>query len=445
MIALRHRWLLLALLCSPFFAAQAQHDIIGGYLTWQRDPATTMTVNWVNLYADQPPTVSYRKLGDTEWLTADGKSAAAAPSVLQVRSVEVTGLAPDTTYELVLGVPPAPKPLIPEAVTSALTPAKKAEDETEQPPKPYVVKDTRSTYRFRTMPAELSRPVRFVAGGDMMHSREFVDAMNKRAGALDPDFAILGGDLAYENGMEATRYIDWFQSWTKHARGKGGRLIPMVVAIGNHEVRGGYRGKIPEDAPYFYGFFPLPGNRSYYALDFGKYLSILALDSGHTHAVTGPQAAWLGEALSARAEQRYVFPVYHWPIYGTAKATATALPSETKRSIEMRAQWVPHFERHGVTAVFENDHHNFKRTHPIRGHKRDDKNGIVYLGDGAWGVTPRTVPKNAWYLAKAEPRRHLYHVTLPPKGPVQVEAIDAKGVVFDKSSIARPRTEPEGQ
>jgi acid phosphatase type 7 len=397
-------------------------------------------VNWVNLYPDQPATVSYRKLGDTEWLTADGKASAAAPSVLQVRTVEVTDLAPDTTYELVLGVPPAPKPVIPEAVTSLVTPKK--EEEADLPPKPYVVKDTRSTYRFRTMPAELTRPVRFVTGGDMMHTREFVDAMNKRAGSLDPDFAILGGDLAYENGMDVTRYIDWFQSWTKNAKGKGGRLIPMVVAIGNHEVRGGYRGKIPEDAPYFYGFFPLPENRSYYALDFGKYLSVIALDTGHTNPVAGEQAAWLGEALSTRGDQRYVFPVYHWPIYGTAKASGDKLPSEAKRSIEMRQQWVPHFERHGVTAIFENDHHNYKRTHPIRGHKRDDKNGIVYLGDGCWGVTPRTVPKNAWYLAKAEPRRHLYHVTLPVKGPVLVEAMDAKGVVFDKTSFTRPRTLP---
>jgi hypothetical protein len=95
-----------------------------------------------------------------------------------------------------------------------------------------------------------------------------------------------------------------------------------------------------------------------------------------------------------------------------------------------------------VTAVFENDHHNYKRTHPIRGHKRDDT-GIVYLGDGAWGVTTRTVPKDAWYLAKAEPRRHLFHITLPPDGPVLVQAVDAAGVVFDATSFPRPRTPPK--
>src|SRR5687768_227100 len=81
----------------------AEHDVIGIYLTWERDPATTMTVNWVNLYATGAPTLWYRKLGDTEWISANGTLQAAGPSVLQVRRVELTGLAPDTTYEFVHG------------------------------------------------------------------------------------------------------------------------------------------------------------------------------------------------------------------------------------------------------------------------------------------------------------------------------------------------------
>lgn len=418
--------LLLLLAAAP--GVRAMHDVAGIYLTWQGDPATTMTVNWVNLYADGAPKLWYRKAGEKEWLHATGTQHAAGPSVLQVRRVTLKELAPDTMYEFIHGEQPP-----------------KTEKETgNDATKPLVrVANTRSTYKFRTMPATLARPVRFVTGGDMMHTRAMVDAMNERAGALDPDFALLGGDLAYANGVDAVRWIDWLQSWTKNARGKGGRLIPMVVAIGNHEVRGGYGGRIPDDAPYFYSLFALPGDRSYYTLDFGKYLSLLVLDSGHTQPISGPQATWLGEALAARAEQRFIFAAYHWPIYGTAKGEKGQLPAESKRSVEMRAQWVPHFERHGVTAVFENDHHNYKRTHPIRGHKRDDKTGIVYLGDGAWGVNTRTVPKNAWYLAKAEPRRHLFHVTLPPSRPVLVEAVDAAGVVFDKTRFQRPRTPPQ--
>jgi hypothetical protein len=78
----------------------------------------------------------------------------------------------------------------------------------------------------------------------MMHNREMVDAMNKRAGALDPDFAMLGGDLAYANGVSATRWVDWLQSWMKNCVGKDRRIIPFVIGIGNHEVKGGYNGRV---------------------------------------------------------------------------------------------------------------------------------------------------------------------------------------------------------
>ncbi len=393
-------------------SAMAQTDVIGLYLTWQRDPSTTMTVNWVSLYEGTPTNVWYRASGAEEWLLKTGTRHQVKPSVLQVRRVELTGLKGDTSYEFYLG---------------------------EKAPK-----DSKGVEKFRTMPAKLERPVRFVTGGDMMHSREFVDAMNRQAGKLDPDFALLGGDLAYANGVDATRWIDWFQSWKQLVRGKGGRLIPMVVAIGNHEVKGGYNGKIPEEAPYFYGFFVPPQTHSYYALDFGKYLSFIVMDSGHTQPITGPQADWLGKTLAARTEQQFIFPIYHYPAYGTAKATKGKLPSDSPRAVEIRTNWIPHFERYGVSAVFENDHHNYKRTYPLRQHKRDEENGIVYLGDGAWGVNTRTVPskEEGWYLAHAEPRRHLHHITLHPSGQIKAEAVDAEGKVFDQTTLERARTKP---
>lgn len=390
--------------------AVAQSDVIGVYLTWQRDPTTTMTVNWVNLYENTPATVWYRDGKEAEWRSATGTRGVASESTLQVRRVELTGLKPDTLHEFVLVEKPGA--------------------------------EARGVRRFRTLPATMSRPLRFVAGGDMMHNREYVDTMNKRAAELDPDFAILGGDLAYANDVDASRWVDWIQSWSENARGKDGRAIPMIVGIGNHEVKSGFNGQIPDDASYFYSLFALPENRSYYALDAGDYLSVVMLDSGHTHQVAGPQAEWLGQALAGRAGQRFVFPVYHWPAYGTTKGGEGQLPCEHPRSVEIRNQWIPHFEKHGVSAVFENDHHNYKRTHPLRGHQRDDANGITYLGDGAWGVATRSVPKDAWYLAYAEPRRHLFHVTLNLDGTIKAEAVSGSGKVFDGVTLSKPRTTP---
>jgi hypothetical protein len=59
-------------------------------------------------------------------------------------------------------------------------------------------------------------------------------------------------------------------------------------------------------------------------------------------------------------------------------------------------------------------------------------------------VGTRTVPplSEAWYLAKAEPTRHLYHVVLQPTGQVQISAVNDTGAVFDSLELSRPRTQP---
>ena len=63
--------------------------------------------------------------------------------------------------------------------------------------------------------------------------------------------------------------------------------------------------------------------------------------------------------------------------------------------------------------------------------KVDKDNGILYLGDGAWGVGVEVhKPDGKWYLAKAESRNHFWLVTLTDKTP-RYQAIDQKGVVFD--------------
>ena len=59
--------------------------------------------------------------------------------------------------------------------------------------------------------------------------------------------------------------------------------------------------------------------------------------------------------------------------------------------------------------VLEHHYHTFKRTHPLTG-GLNDKNGVVYLGDGSWGKlrVPKT-PDVRPYLAKVD---QTYHKTL---------------------------------
>jgi hypothetical protein len=80
----------------------AQSDLVGLYLTWQRDPARTMTINWVNLYEHTTTNVYFRPLGETNWLSTQGTRHVVKPSVYQVRRVELTELKPATDYEFLI-------------------------------------------------------------------------------------------------------------------------------------------------------------------------------------------------------------------------------------------------------------------------------------------------------------------------------------------------------
>jgi hypothetical protein len=400
----------LVLLLAAMAPLGAQ-DLVGLYLLWQNDPSTTMTVNWVDLHTNTSLDVHYRRVGSSAWTKATGALFQISDTTMQGRRVELKGLTPDTNYEFNIGKP---------------------------------IDKPGEGWRFRTMPKDLNRPVRFVTGGDMMHTRLKLDKATANAAALDPDFALLVGDLAYANGVSSNRWVEWLKSWMERAVAPDGRLIPMVVGIGNHEVKGGYGGKIPEDAPFFYSLFRSPEQRAFYALDFGDYLSIILLDTSHTNPVAGPQAEWLKSALASRKNKQFLFIAYHYPAYGTTKAAREGTPLDKPVSIEIRKEWMPSWEKYGASAIFENDHHNYKRTYRLRGHKRDDLNGILYLGDGAWAVETRTVPApgTAWWLEKAEGRNHVWEVNLRANGTSTIRAVDIDGKEFDKVELKTPRTTP---
>ena len=406
------RFLLRTICCLLLTLTARSQDLVGIYLEWVRDPATTMIVNWVDLYPEGTTELYWRQEGVADWKQVKAARRGIPPSGLHRCSLELTGLQPDTRYEISIG---------------------KIPDKNAKP------------LFFRTMPRDLkARPVRFLNGGDTMATREMFEAMNRQAALLEPDFVVLGGDLAYENGIWAMRVVEWLQSWTRTAVTKDGRLLPLVAGIGNHEVRGHYNGKVPGDAPYYYGLFTLPDGRASRTLDFGRYLSLVLLDSAHTEPIQGAQTQWLERALLERTEQQFLFPLYHYPAWGTTKAPKEGTPLDNPVAAAIRSHWVPLFERFGISAAFEHDHHNFKRTHRILEGKRDDERGLLYLGDGAWGVLVRTVPPegSAWWLAKAEARNHLWCIDLRADGVATIRAFDVQGNVFDTVQLDRARTKP---
>ncbi|HEX3159475.1 MAG TPA: metallophosphoesterase family protein [Gemmatimonadaceae bacterium] len=402
---------LLVLLASVTNVAAGQRtDPAAVFLTWTGDPTSTVTVDWHLLPGADLPRVEIRGPGLDGWVSREGQSFPFPHSTRTVRRAELSGLRPDATYEIRFG-------------------------------------DGTRRYRYRTMPARLTRSVRFAAGGDTRFAEEDFGRMNRVVAKYDLDFVVFGGDLSYANGdpRAVSRKEQWFETLTRTLVTADGRLIPALVGIGNHEVFSAKRfddlpaqrdsllrayGLADGDSPYYTALFAQPRNHKYGVVDFGRYLSIVLLNTGHTFPVAGEQTAWLDTVLTARTAVPHVFPVYHVPAYPSVRSFDGA----TSRLV--REHWVPLFEKHGVRLAFENHDHVYKRTIPLRQGKRDP-NGIVFVGDGSWGVGPREIGRDhevkgpAWYMETAISTNHGIIVTIDAERRY-LSVVDADGNVIDE-------------
>lgn len=372
-------------------------DPVGVYLTIEGNPSTSMTVRWVTESTINSDKVEYRQGGYPTWNSVDGTHIPMPDDhPYLIHHAQLTGLSPDTDYFIRFG-------------------------------------DEAPVFKFRTLPNKLHQPIRFVVGGDMLHDDAFYfEETNRTAAATDPMFAVLGGDIAYSAPKlsiykeDFSRWLEWLESWKKTMVTNDGRLIPMVIAIGNHEVIGRYD-QPPEKAIFFYSLFKWPSLDGYQVIDFDDYMSFWVLDSGHTHAIDGEQKDWLEQTLKERTKRTHKFAVYHVPAYPSVRKT------KGKISKLVRETWTPLYEKYGVNTAFEHHDHAYKRSQPIYKGEINESKGVLYIGDGAWGVKKPRPPKSAkdrWYLAKTKNKRHFILVTLYGKQR-HYAAIDCEGNMFD--------------
>lgn len=373
---------------GPQCPTTGEDEPLGLLLTWQRDPTTTMTIDWhIEAGTEALGTLCFREEGAEVWAAqVDALEIEYPFGERKIYRVELTGLTPGREYRFQVG-------------------------------------GHERRFGFRTMPADIDdEPLVFATGGDTQHLPQYLEQTNRVAMAYDLDFIAWGGDIAYADGgadnLHEQRWAWWFEANMDTLIDDDGRVVPILVGIGNHEVVDGYYHNHQdfEDsdawrlqyAPYFYTFFAFPGHPGYASLDFGQYLSLIFLDTDHSNPVEGPQTEWLQNTLRARSEAEipHIFPIYHFPAYPSHRDFDTA------GSARVRDNWVPLFEAHGITLAFENHDHTYKRTHPIRDGQIDD-DGIVYIGDGAWGVLTRGVTnRDEWYIDQYASQRHAIIVTL---------------------------------
>lgn len=374
------------------------------FLTWQKDPTTTMTVQWVGPEVSFETAIHYSTVQNPVWQIAPTLTKPYTNTDLKVHRCEVTGLKPGTEYQFQIGTAPP-------------------------------------IYKFRTMPAKATDTIQFVSGGDCGANAHAVGT-NILAAKQEPYFALIGGDLAYDNGKAPATFTKFLQNYRQHMIDPKGRLIPMLSCLGNHEVDGGYKGtraKSPQYLSVFDGFY---SNTTYGVMDIGDYLSLVLLDTGHISPIAGEQTSWLSKALADRQERPHLIVANHVPAYPSYRAPQGVL-GVGGTGEEQRKHWCPLFERYNVDVVLEHHDHTFKRTHPLTD-GMINKQGVLYLGDGSWGkLRIPNKPELRPYLAKVSAAYHMTVHRLEGDQRFHV-ALEESGKVADVATTASKRPAKRG-
>lgn len=309
--------------------------------------------------------------------------------------VELTGLEPGTTYTVLI-----------------------KSDQTSADP-----------FTFRTAP-KTREAFSFIAGSDTQSETEERKQMTAHAATLDPEFVLMSGDLVM-SGMSEVAWDNWFDEWHELMITNEGRRVPIIPALGNHDVRGWIMGDFEIDAAFFSNRFNLPEPQNYYSLEYGDGFLIITLDSGHTSAFNeelewfpntgyyegaphqvnashdGQQRNWLEQTLQNHQDRPWKMVHYHINAFATSQHYWEK-PRYGRRL--MHEHWVPLFEEFGVDIVHEAHGHRLKRTHPIKdGEIHED--GVIYIGEGGWG-THMGVPDQLWFVADKGSDHHFWFLDM---------------------------------
>jgi len=307
---------------------------------------------------------------------------------------------------------------------------------------------------YKTLPGPQSeQQIRIAMGGDV-GSNYTVKYMNDQVAKYSPDIIVIAGDAGYDEGLTSCYYsFDLFLWYFEEMYDQIGRLVPFVIGIGNHDI--GYNAlanptiESNEEGPMFYLFLPqhLPKNSKggvehrvpalnerepYFYHIVGNTIQ-LSLDSGYIAPYDGKQKAWIRETVMRHPEMAR-FANYHVPVYASC---FKPLYDDDRAPLLAEEHWLPLFEELRFMTAFENHVHFYKRTKPLIQGKEHPK-GVLYLGDGAWGILPNTCkgtnkPRRSEFgiHEKAESLNHVWIVTLN-QTIVRYEALGMDGKLIEE-------------
>ncbi len=276
--------------------------------------------------------------------------------------------------------------------------------------------------KFQTVPE--TGAIRFIAGGDTRITPA-LEQLTQLAAETRPHFAVIGGDIAYADGdpEKQSRWQQLLAIWQRNMITPDGYTIPVIAAVGNHDVNTAMLSVTQADyqpdintAPFYELLFHPAGDKSFFKRRLGEHGVLLVLDTEHVYPADGEQRRWLQTSLQSQDTGHFRFAAYHVPLY------PSYYPADGAPSQRLRQFWLPLFDRYALDLAFENHEHTLKKTYRLKNNQRSNTDdGTIYIGDGNWGTDSRT-PKQRWYMENIAPLNHVWLVTLD-SGRARVEPI----------------------
>lgn len=381
-------------------------------LSWQSDPAISMTVTWTT--ADSGPGTMTKSTvlrvsrnedmsGYTEISSKNSGSMIGSARTLPynsswktVHTAEICGLDPDTTYYYQAGG------------IGADSTGKFSE-----------------IYHFRTAP-DPRLPVEdqnftFVAMGDSRGAPDKLARTMKGAMEKNPVFITFGGDFI-EDGTSQSQWNDMFEA-TKGVM----PYIPVLAVVGNHE----------KNAVNYYAQFAFPNNERWYGMVIGSSVFVNLEDCWTGAGMAGSygiacngtmtldksigntQVQYMNTIFGDNADKPWRFVAHHRPTH----SETTDLTHGGSYNSDIKSLWGPVFEQNNVTMVF-NGHDHFYQRHKalINDNVVSDSAGVHYIVTAGAGASLYDV-KNSGTVAVTKSAIHFVAVTIKGNS-ISMEAIE---------------------
>ncbi|MDU2063872.1 MAG: metallophosphoesterase [Sporomusaceae bacterium] len=384
-------------------------------LTWAEDPKTTQTILWrskeaVTGVVQYLKTSRYKKQGWQDAATIQAISDRLSTNLgdMNLQFVTLQKLAPGTSYTYRVG----------DGTSWGDAFTFQTEPEKEQAFKFLLFGDSQSG---------LPKEPEYGPWQKTLH--------NAYEANQDAAFMMVVGDLV-EVGQN--QYAHW-NHWYEAAKGVIEKLPHMAVS-GNHETYDTVLENHSTKALYFTKQEKLPGNGpeellgEVYSFDYGN-VHFAVINSQENEEgqyvpdMLAKEALWLDEDLSKSNKPWKIVLFHKTPYYNKA----------TRANENVKAAFLPVFDKHHVDVVFNGHDHAYSRTYPIYQDSfvASPAKGTVYVVTGRSGNKYYTDLSNKmWNAFFFDPQAEPNYLVVKVDGAVlTIEAYEQSGTLIDRYSI----------